>query len=134
VTPTADEDGEVCLHTEITAYDGDPTHGACVDRGEEFGLRDAASDEGDAACEAPADELRMSAVVHQRGPAKGQAITLDFLERAQALAIRRPQDVRIAPRAHLTLTNAPHVRSTHRVFRAKRVLNDGQTAQAFVSR
>ncbi len=37
--PTADEDGEVCLHTEIEPYDDEPTRGACVDCGEEFGLR-----------------------------------------------------------------------------------------------
>jgi hypothetical protein len=50
--PTADEDGEVCLHTEIEPYEDEPTQGACVDCGEEFGLRgssagDSAEEEAD---------------------------------------------------------------------------------------
>jgi len=28
--PTADEDGDVCLHTEIEPYEDEPTRGACV--------------------------------------------------------------------------------------------------------
>ena len=39
VTPSADEDGEVCLHIEIEPYEDDPSLGACVECGEEFGLR-----------------------------------------------------------------------------------------------
>jgi len=41
--PTADEDGEVCLHTEIEPYEDEPTRGACVECGEEFGLRGSAA-------------------------------------------------------------------------------------------
>jgi hypothetical protein len=37
--PTADDDGEVCLHTEIEPYEDEPSRGACVECGEEFGLR-----------------------------------------------------------------------------------------------
>jgi len=52
--PTADENGEVCLHTEIEPYEDEPTHGACVDCGEEFGLRASPADADDAAEEEPA--------------------------------------------------------------------------------
>ena len=48
VTPTADEDSDVCLHTEVEPYDDDPSHGACAECGEEFELS------GDA--EGPASE------------------------------------------------------------------------------
>jgi len=47
--PTGYEDGEVCLHTEIEPYDDEPTRGACVDCGEEFGLRRAPTNADDAA-------------------------------------------------------------------------------------
>ncbi len=47
--PTTDEDGEACLHTEIEPYDDEPTRGACVDCGEEFGLRGSPADAADAA-------------------------------------------------------------------------------------
>jgi len=47
--PTADEDGEVCLHTEIEPYEDEPTRGACVDCGEEFGLRGSPEDADDSA-------------------------------------------------------------------------------------
>jgi len=58
VTPTADQDGEVCLHTEIEPYEDDPGHGACVECGEEFGLRGSSiEDAGDTAPEQePASE------------------------------------------------------------------------------
>jgi hypothetical protein len=39
VTPSADEDGEVCLHVDIEPYEEDPSLGVCVECGEEFGLR-----------------------------------------------------------------------------------------------
>jgi len=44
VIPTADEDGEVCLHTEIEPYEDEPTRGACLECGEEFGLRGSPAD------------------------------------------------------------------------------------------
>jgi len=47
--PTADEDGAVCLHTEVESYEDEPTRGACVDCGEEFGLRGAPVNADDAA-------------------------------------------------------------------------------------
>ncbi len=47
--PTTDEDGEVCLHTEIEPYEDEPTRGACVDCGEEFGLRGSPADAANAA-------------------------------------------------------------------------------------
>jgi len=47
--PTADEDGEVCLHTEIEPYEDEPTHGVCVDCGEEFELRGASANADDPA-------------------------------------------------------------------------------------
>ncbi len=47
--PTTDEDGEVCLHTEIEPYEDEPTHGSCVDCGEEFGLRGSLANAEDAA-------------------------------------------------------------------------------------
>ncbi len=47
--PTTDEDGEVCLHTEIEPYEDEPTRGACVDCGEEFGLRGSPADADDSA-------------------------------------------------------------------------------------
>jgi len=53
-TPTTDEDGEVCLHTEIEPYEDEPTRGACVDCGEESGLRASPADADDAAEEEPA--------------------------------------------------------------------------------
>jgi len=45
--PTADEDGEVCLHTEIEPYEDEPARGACVECGEEFGLRGSPADAND---------------------------------------------------------------------------------------
>lgn len=42
--PTADEDGEVCLHTDVEPYEDEPTRGACLDCGEEFGLRGTPAD------------------------------------------------------------------------------------------
>lgn len=51
--PKADEDSEMCLHTEIEPYDDEPTRGACVDCGEEFGLRGAPSDADESAEEEP---------------------------------------------------------------------------------
>jgi hypothetical protein len=60
-TPTTDEDGEVCLHTEIEPYEGEPSRGACVDCGEEFDVRVVASTDessGSAAEQEPlVDEL-----------------------------------------------------------------------------
>jgi len=47
--PTADGDGEVCLHIEIEPYEDEPTRGACLDCGEEFGLRGAPANADDAA-------------------------------------------------------------------------------------
>ena len=47
--PTTDEDGEVCLHAEIEPYEDEPTRGACVDCGEEFGLRGAPASADDSA-------------------------------------------------------------------------------------
>jgi len=44
VTPTVDEDGEVCLHTEIEPFEDEPTRGECSDCGEEFGLRGPIAD------------------------------------------------------------------------------------------
>jgi len=55
--PTADEDGEVCLHTEIEPYEDEPTHGACVDCGEEFGLRGAPANADDASEEEAAGSV-----------------------------------------------------------------------------
>lgn len=53
--PTAnDEDGEVCLHTEIEPYEDEPTQGACVACGAEFDLHGTPADDDDAA----EDELR----------------------------------------------------------------------------
>jgi hypothetical protein len=43
--PTPDEDGEVCLHAEIEPYEDEATRGACVDCGEEFGLRGSSAGE-----------------------------------------------------------------------------------------
>ena len=56
VTPTADADGSVCLHTEIAPYEDDASLGACLECGEEFGVRGAVGDEADA----QADEVGMS--------------------------------------------------------------------------
>lgn len=42
--PTEDEDGEVCLHTEIEPYEDEPSRGACRECGEEFGLRGSPAD------------------------------------------------------------------------------------------
>jgi len=36
VTPTVDDDGEVCLHSEVEPYDDEPTRGSCTECGEEF--------------------------------------------------------------------------------------------------
>lgn len=55
-TPTTDEDGEVCLHTEIEAYEDEPSRGACIDCGEEFGVRIAASAESESADAAAEEE------------------------------------------------------------------------------
>lgn len=38
VTPTVDDDGEVCLHSEVEAYDDEPTRGSCTECGEEFAI------------------------------------------------------------------------------------------------
>jgi hypothetical protein len=50
-TPSAGEDGEVCLHREIEPYEDETSRGACVDCGEEFGICVVASTGG-----APAEE------------------------------------------------------------------------------
>jgi len=42
--PTVDEDGAVCLHTDVEAYEDEPTRGACLDCGEEFELRGSPAD------------------------------------------------------------------------------------------
>lgn len=42
--PTSDEDGEVCLHTEIEPYEDEPARGACLACGKEFGLRGSLAD------------------------------------------------------------------------------------------
>jgi hypothetical protein len=47
--PTTSDDGEVCLHTEVEPYEDDPMHGACVECGEEFGLRGSPADADDSA-------------------------------------------------------------------------------------
>jgi hypothetical protein len=44
VTPTADEDGGVCLHTEVEPFEDEPSRGACVECGEEFELSTASDD------------------------------------------------------------------------------------------
>ncbi|MFZ1124195.1 MAG: hypothetical protein WAN59_03520 [Candidatus Baltobacteraceae bacterium] len=36
VTPTVDDDGEVCLHTDVEAFEDEPTRGACTECAEEF--------------------------------------------------------------------------------------------------
>ncbi len=66
--PTVDDDGAVCLHTDVEAYEDEPTRGACLDCGEEFELggspadRDAA-DAADAVVEEePAVEAHDDAV------------------------------------------------------------------------
>ncbi len=45
--PSADEDGAVCLHTEIEPYDDEPSRGACANCGEDFGIRVARSADGE---------------------------------------------------------------------------------------
>jgi hypothetical protein len=42
--PTVDDDGEVCLHTDVEPYEDEPTHGACLDCGEEFALPDSVAE------------------------------------------------------------------------------------------
>jgi hypothetical protein len=58
-TPTIDEDGEVCLHTEIEPYEDEPSRGACAACGEEFGVRVASSVDGESG-EAVAEEERLA--------------------------------------------------------------------------
>jgi len=61
--PTADEDGEVCLHTDIEPYEDDPSRGACLECGEEFGLRGSLADSGDTAEEDhPAGDVAATSV------------------------------------------------------------------------
>lgn len=55
VTPTADEDGGVCLHTEIESYEDESSRGACIECGEEFEIN-ARPSEPDAAADGVADE------------------------------------------------------------------------------
>jgi len=45
--PSADEDGAVCLHTEIEPYDDEPSRGACASCGEDFRIRVAPSVDGE---------------------------------------------------------------------------------------
>ena len=45
--PSADEDGAVCLHSEIEPYDDEPSRGACANCGEDFGIRVAPSVDGE---------------------------------------------------------------------------------------
>ncbi len=49
--PTEDEDGGVCLHTDIEPYEDEPTRGACLECGEEFGLRGSPADTDSAEAE-----------------------------------------------------------------------------------
>jgi len=42
--PTVDEDGAICLHSDVEAYEDEPTRGACLDCGEEFELRASPAD------------------------------------------------------------------------------------------
>lgn len=44
--PTADEDGEVCLHTDIEPYEDEPSRGACAECGAEFEIGTAPEEEG----------------------------------------------------------------------------------------
>lgn len=41
VTPTVDDDGEVCLHSDVEPYDDEPTRGSCTECGEEFDIASA---------------------------------------------------------------------------------------------
>jgi len=52
--PSADEDGAVCLHSEIEPYDDEPSRGACASCGEDFGIRVARSADGE--CDDMAEE------------------------------------------------------------------------------
>jgi len=47
------QDDAVCLHTEIEPYEDEPARGACIDCGEEFGLRGSRVDVDDSAEEEP---------------------------------------------------------------------------------
>jgi len=53
--PTTDDDGDVCLHTEIEPYEDEPTRGVCVKCGEEFVLRGSPADAADGVEEEPGD-------------------------------------------------------------------------------
>ncbi len=100
-TPTTDEDGEVCWYTEIEPYDDEPTRGACVDCGEEFGLRGSPEDAGDSAEEEPLDGdvngrvgcggmKDEAAPVQRRGRLlPNDAFRTEFVRNAYTVAIRR---------------------------------------------
>ncbi len=55
VTSTTDEDGVVCLHSEIEPYEDESNLGACIECGEEFEIN-ARPSEPDAAGDGVADE------------------------------------------------------------------------------
>ncbi|MBC5804992.1 MAG: hypothetical protein GIW96_02050 [Candidatus Eremiobacteraeota bacterium] len=61
--PSADDDGEVCLHTDIEPYDDDPTRGVCVDCGDDFGIRVAPSIDGERYDSAVGEEPVVNAAV-----------------------------------------------------------------------
>jgi hypothetical protein len=42
--PTVDDDGAVCLHTDVEGYEDEPTRGACLECGEEFALHGSPPD------------------------------------------------------------------------------------------
>jgi len=68
--PIANEDGEICLHTNISPYDDGPTCGACEDCGEEFEL----SGFSEAAPQAAVENIDKEAtgnVAAERSPVEG---------------------------------------------------------------
>ena len=56
VTPTVDDDGEVCLHTDVEPYEDEPTRGACAECGEELDFPGERESEDEGEAEEPAGE------------------------------------------------------------------------------
>ncbi len=68
--PTVEDNGAVCLHTDVEAYEDEPTRAACLNCGEEFALRGSAADRDAAdAADAAMEEEPVDGVVPESAAA-----------------------------------------------------------------
>ena len=81
VTPTVDDDGEVCLHTDVEPYEDEPTRGACAECGEELDFPGERESEDEGEAEEPAGEDDWTHAA-KRGPAFQEQFGTDVVSAA----------------------------------------------------